>query len=92
MLRVRLLLMLLCLPLVVGCGGCRDDGGQAKKDKEKEEIPLEDFTAKASLTYPADGIAGRCAIKPGHWMTASQTLKSNKVDIRGLAESIVNCP
>ena len=77
-----LILCTFCLPLIVGCDGCRDD--QAKKDDEKEkQAPIEDFTARAALTFPADSNPGRCAIKPGHWITGSQTLKSNKVDVRG---------
>ncbi|QDT13492.1 hypothetical protein [Stieleria marina] len=81
MLRVRLILLLLCLPLVVGCEGCRQDVAPPEQDKEEE--PLQEFSSKPALSYPADSNLGGNGIKPGHWMTAAQTLKSNKADARG---------
>ena len=70
---------LLCLPLVVGCDGCRRDADQ---DEEQPKAPLEDFTARPTLAFPSDGTPAS-GIKPGHWITASQSLKSNKIDARG---------
>ena len=83
MIRVRLLLLLLCFPLIVGCEGCRKEGDEKEKDKKKTEEPLQEFTSKQSLAFPADGNLVTGAVKPGHWITASQSLKSNKVDVRG---------
>ena len=80
--RFSRILLILWLPLVGGCEGCRDDSDLADK-KEEEQAPLEDFSADIPSAFPADlrPLAG--GIKPGHWLTASQPLKSNKLDIRG---------
>ena len=80
--RVSLLLAILCLPLVVGCEGCRRDDDEAQQQKEKE-APLDDFTARPPSVFPADSNSIGGGIKPGHWITASQPLKSNKMDARG---------
>ncbi len=77
--RVNLLLALLWLPLVVGCEGCRRTSDQ---DDEEQQAPLEDFTARPALSFPSDGTPVS-SVKPGHWITASQALKSNKIDARG---------
>ncbi|MGB7347987.1 MAG: hypothetical protein WBD20_27425 [Pirellulaceae bacterium] len=82
MLRVRLFLLLVCLPLVVGCEGCRSDADPKDPDK-KEEEPIADFSSKPALAYPADSNLAGSGIKPGHWMTAGPTLKSNKADLKG---------
>ncbi len=79
--RVPFLLALLCLPLVVGCEGCRRDTDQAEEDKQ--EAPLEDFSSRPAQPFPGDANVTSGGIKPGHWLTASQALKSNKVDSRG---------
>ena len=78
--RARFFLLLLCLPLVVGCEGCRND---SRSDEKKDEGPIQDFSSKPALAYPADSKLNGGGIKPGHWMTAAQTLKSNKADMRG---------
>ncbi|NND98604.1 MAG: hypothetical protein HKN47_14885, partial [Pirellulaceae bacterium] len=80
MLRLRLCLMLFCLPLVVGCEGCRKDDDE---NKPEEQEPIQDFSSKPALAFPADANLLSGGVKPGHWMTGSQTLKSNKADIRG---------
>jgi hypothetical protein len=80
--RVSFLLALLCLPFVVGCEGCRRSGDDAE-DKNQEKAPLEDFSSRSPLAFPADANPLTGGIKPGHWMTASQSLKSNKIDARG---------
>ena len=81
--RVSYLLAILCLPLVVGCEGCRRDPNQQAEDEAEKEAPLDDFTAGLPAAFPADKNSSAGGIKPGHWMTASQSLKSNKVDARG---------
>ena len=81
--RVSYLLAILCLPLVVGCEGCRRDPNQQAEDEKENQAPLEDFTARSPAAFPADVNPAAGGIKPGHWMTASQSLKSNKVDARG---------
>lgn len=81
--RVSYLLAILCLPLVVGCEGCRRDPNQQAEDEKEKQAPLEDFTARSPAAFPADVNPAAGGIKPGHWITASQSLKSNKVDARG---------
>lgn len=80
--RVSFLLALLCLPFVVGCEGCRRDP-QAEDKEDEQEAPLQDFSARPPQAFPADSNVVGGGIKPGHWMTASQSLKSNKIDSRG---------
>ena len=78
--RVSYLLALLCLPLVIGCEGCRQDSGPGADD----DLPAQaDFTARPAQAFPGPANATGGAIKPGHWMTAAQVLKSNKEDARG---------
>ena len=78
--RLWFLSVLLCVPLIVGCEGCRRDADPAE---EKEEAPIQDFTPRPALAFPADVNPLAGGIKPGHWMTAAQSLKSNKNDSRG---------
>ena len=82
--RFPLLLALCCLPLVVGCEGCRSDPEQPE---DKQVAPVEDFTSREAMAFPADAAFANNAIKPGHWFTASQSLKSNKADARGVLQS-----
>lgn len=81
--RVSFMLAILCFPLIVGCDGCRRDPNQQAEDEKDKEAPLDDFTARPASAFPADVSPSSGGIKPGHWMTASQSLKSNKVDARG---------
>lgn len=78
--RVTYLLALLCIPFVVGCEGCRRD---SDTDNEEEQAPVADFTARNTEAFPGDANNAIGAIKPGHWMTAAQAIKSNKQDARG---------
>lgn len=78
--RVPFLLALLCLPLLVGCDGCRRD---PDKEAKEQEAPLADFTSAPPQPFPSDTVTTANGIKPGHWITVSQSLKSNKIDTRG---------
>ncbi len=80
--RVPFLLALVCVPLLAGCDGCRRDSDR-QSGEEQEQVPLQDFTARRAEAFPGDANLAAGGIKPGHWMTASQSLKSNKVDARG---------
>ena len=80
--RISFILIALALPLVVGCEGCRRDRDSAV-DKPQDKPPLEDFSAKMPTAFPGDRNAILGGIKPGHWLTASQPLKSNNQDARG---------
>lgn len=86
-LRATYLLALIFIPLVVGCDGCRRaaDNGE---DGEDKNAPREAYTAAASLAFPADRNLANGAVKPGHWVTASQSLRSNKADVRGEMRSM----
>jgi hypothetical protein len=77
--RVSCLLALLCLPFVVGCEGCRNDSDS----QDPQTAPVDDFSARPARAFPGDASPVAGGIKPGHWLTASQTLKSNKQDARG---------
>ncbi len=79
--RVSFLLALFCLPFVIGCEGCRRDSDPQAEDEK--EAPLEDFSARNPQVFPGDANPVAGGVKPGHWMTASQSLKSNKTDARG---------
>ncbi len=81
--RFALLLLILCLPLIVGCEGCRNSGESENDDQQDKQAALQDFSAKMPSVFPADINPISGGIKPGHWLTASQPLKSNKVDLRG---------
>lgn len=86
--RVPYLLALLCLPLVVGCEGCRRDSED--EDPNKPDAPIEDFSSRPAIPFPGDSAPSGNGVKPGHWLTASQSLKSNKVDARGQLQSQVS--
>ncbi|MCC9603646.1 hypothetical protein LOC67_24115 [Stieleria sp. JC731] len=76
------LYILLTVPLIVGCEGCRQvstSGGPSENDK----APKEAYSVGATLGYPADQNATFGALKPGHWMSAEQSLRSNQGDQRG---------
>ena len=85
--RFSFLLLILCLPWVVGCQGCRPGGEPAGGEEGEQQAPLQDFTSRPAETFPAGNgpIAG--GVKPGHWFTASQPIKSNKADSRGQLRS-----
>ncbi|TWU43098.1 hypothetical protein Q31b_21350 [Novipirellula aureliae] len=92
MTRFYLLLFILSTPLIVGCEGCRRD---TEEDADKTKpIPVADFSFRPAQVFPAENSLIRGAVKPGHWMTASQAIKSNKEDLRGDLESriFVNAP
>ncbi|MEM8667408.1 MAG: hypothetical protein AAGG48_07825 [Planctomycetota bacterium] len=77
--RVSYLLALLCVPFVVGCEGCRQDPDA----EEEQQQPQADFASRNTQAFPGDANNAVGSIKPGHWMTAAQSLKSNKQDARG---------
>lgn len=80
--RIAFLLMIACVPWIVGCEGCRRQTAEENK-KEQEEAPKRDFDSKPPRPFPSDIALAGNAIKPGHWLSASQTLKSNNADVRG---------
>lgn len=74
---------LLTLPLLVGCDGCRQTNPVDASSGEDERAPKEAFSTKAAVIYPSDQSESIGTVKPGHWMTAGQSIRSNKSDTRG---------
>ncbi|GAA5506914.1 hypothetical protein [Novipirellula caenicola] len=83
--RFSLLLALLCSTLIVGCDGCRSTPNDEEEEKKKAALP--DFTSLPAQAFPADRTPIGGGIKPGHWFSASEILKSNREDVRGQLES-----
>ena len=71
--------------LLVGCEGCRPSDQQQAEDETEQ--PAADFTDGPASTFPSGLGPLDSAVKPGHWLTASKTLKSNRADTRGQLES-----
>ena len=81
-----MILLLVFLPVVTGCEGCRrletaDEA--AKKNDPKEKAPVDAFTMGKTLPLPSGGSIDDTALKPGHWFTLRQPIRSNHVDQRG---------
>ncbi len=76
-------LLLLTLPWT-GCSGCRRDPKlKAKTDAEKAELRLPDFQAEDLQVLPRDETTALQTLKPGHWVSVQQRLKSNRTDFYG---------
>jgi len=84
--RFSFLLAVLCTPLIVGCEGCRSD--PAQKPSDGSVLSAQDFTAGIPMPYPSGESPIASGIKPGHWLTAAQSLKSNNADSRGDLNSL----
>jgi hypothetical protein len=97
-------LLLLCAALVTagGCGGCsrkpnaQGQDAQKKKQKEdelakrnKEEKQKPDFDIQRVLPQPGDRDNLLLAVKPGHWVAATQEMKTNHFDFSGELEAAV---
>ena len=88
-----LLLILSAITLVTltGCGGCSKDattGAQAEQEKEKEKLKKKDeekdkFEIKRPRAQPHDPEEAFTGVKPGHWVSASQEMKTNFFDFTG---------
>ncbi len=85
--RFSFLFALLCSVLIVGCDGCRWTPTAEEEAEEKKALP--DFTSLSAQPFPADRNPSGSGIKPGHWFSAAQVLKSNRDDTRGQLESRV---
>ncbi|TWU42680.1 hypothetical protein [Novipirellula artificiosorum] len=79
--RLPLFFLLLSSLLIAGCEGCRSDPTQ--EEEEKKKAPLAAFTAKPTRVFPDGMVTPDGLVKPGHWLTASQQIRSNKEDSRG---------
>lgn len=74
--------VLVTLPLLVGCEGCRPTPA-IDPNAEGEKAPREAYSTEPVRVYPADQNASFGSAKPGHWMTAEQSIRSNQDDTRG---------
>ncbi|HEV3417214.1 MAG TPA: hypothetical protein VG056_10385 [Pirellulales bacterium] len=90
-----LLLLLVTVPLS-GCGGCSGDSDadqaakakseKKKKDdeqKKKEEEKKKDFEISEANVEPFDPDKPLPSVKPGHWFSVSQAMKTNNFDFVG---------
>ena len=84
--RFPFLFAVLCFPLIVGCDGCGTES--TVNPDEDSELNAEDFVAGRPMPYPTDDKITNSGIKPGHWFTAVQSLKSNNSDSRGELNSL----
>ena len=77
----------------VGCEGCMPDF-LTRKDKEgeeeKKEKPekVEPYESKELDVMPTDDSTALQFVKPGHWFSVQQELKSNKADFYGQLDCI----
>lgn len=76
------LLLFAAFPLLVGCDGCRK-AASTDPDEGQEKAPKEAYSTEPARVYPSDQNAAFGFAKPGHWMTAEQSIRSNKADARG---------
>lgn len=74
---------LLTLPLIVGCEGCTPATSRDPNAEDDEKAPQEAYSTQSAIVFPADQSATFSAVKPGHWLTAKQSIRSNKADTRG---------
>ena len=74
----------LCLSLS-GCGGCRPDPNAAADGNSEtaEQQRQEAFQSQEVQLLPTDADFAAHGIKPGHWLSLRQQLKSNKADFLG---------
>ncbi|WP_153556898.1 hypothetical protein [Roseimaritima sediminicola] len=77
----RWLCLLLLLPALVGCEGCRHDDPE-----DDEALPVNQFTASAVAPAPSGQAPSDYRLKPGHWLSASKPLQANREDQRGTLE------
>ncbi|WP_149496796.1 hypothetical protein [Roseiconus lacunae] len=75
------LYLLLTIPLIVGCEGCRR--GPSDPGANGEQAAKEAYTVGKLIGYPDDQNSTFGAMKPGHWMSAEQSIRSNQNDSRG---------
>lgn len=87
--------VLICLPLIAGCDGCRltNQPDEAGKQLDEQQPP---FTSRGAEAYPAtrsdsqNGDSPNGSVKPGHWTTAGLSLRSNADDRRGVVQTRAN--
>jgi hypothetical protein len=79
-----LVLLILTIPLWTGCDGCRPVGSEADPKAEKDKkAPTEEITFAGAVPLPYGNAGTLTAIKPGHWFSLRQSIRSNTADQRG---------
>jgi hypothetical protein len=76
-------LALLLLVTLSGCDGCRWRKRDPTTPPKKPEPKLPDFQAKELRVLPTDATTALQTVKPGHWFSVQQELKSNRADFFG---------
>ena len=73
------------LPALSGCEGCRqiDTADQSEKKNDPKAAPVAAFTIEKAIPLPSSGADALTALKPGHWTTIRQPIRSNQTDQRG---------
>jgi len=97
----RVFLLLLCLVLLAtlpGCGGCRRSTAKTPEELEKElaerqkklaEQRKPDLQLEKFRFHPCEPQADRTWCKPGHWTSGSLAAKANNYDLLGDLETAV---
>lgn len=85
-------LVFLSLPIWVGCEGCRSDGRGDSGSEADPDAPTSDFTFGGAQPLPMGESPGQVGLKPGHWFTATETIRSNRGDVRGTLRQSVELP
>ncbi|HBJ37967.1 MAG TPA: hypothetical protein DDZ51_25060 [Planctomycetaceae bacterium] len=75
---------LLTLPLWVGCDGCRLPGQASNPPPPPPPEVSSEFNFGGIQALPLGNTPGQMGVKPGHWFTASETIRANRADHRGL--------
>lgn len=78
--------LLILAPLITGCQGCRDDPAVADRERDR---PANEIIAGPLRSLPEDTDRAEVPVKPGHWMSLSQSWKATGQDHRG---ELVNEP
>lgn len=78
------LAFLVSLP-IAGCDGCRRD--TSNDDETEAQGEPDAFTSSPPIPFPGDLQTLGSGVKPGHWFTASQGLRSNRGDLGGQLET-----
>ena len=74
-------LFALFLPLLVGCRGCQSSNA-ARESETNQAIKTDPYLSETIRTLPSS-LEQPLVIKPSHWLSASQRLKSTQDDVRG---------
>jgi hypothetical protein len=84
--------MFCTLPLWVGCDGCRLPGQNSNPPAAPPQVPeaAGEFNFGGTQALPLGNSAGQAGVKPGHWFTASETIRANRADHRGVLRQSID--